>query len=357
MSDIHSKSIYLTSDGNLVVKEVNDTYELQGSQSMIQVAYSGVNPCDYNFFYAGLNSFITGFELSGTVVKTGPTSPFAIGDQVCGLTPVNFPQSSSVGAHQGFAVAEAQLFHKIPSGLSLKDAGGIVMASRTAADALFNGLGFGLPAAGVTGTDPAGQSILIWGGASSVGLAAIQIAKVAGFSQILVTASPKNHDTLKRLGATKYFDYRGSSVVDEIRAAVQGSGAPLIHAFDTVGKGTLPGVPAEQNSPVLVRASLSGADPKDLKLVCTLPVASDSAFTHCLSYRPPGDRDAMGRPQDPELPMRARRVMEYLLEASARTVKMPAVTVIRGAEAGIREIQRVARGEASMEKMVIGHPL
>lgn len=76
------------------------------------------------------------------------------------------------------------------------------MASQTATDALFNGLGFGIRAAGVSGTDPTGHSILIWGGASSVGLAAIQNGKAAGFSPIFATASPKNHATLKRLGAT-----------------------------------------------------------------------------------------------------------------------------------------------------------
>ena len=57
------------------------------------------------------------------------------------------------------------------------------------------------------------------------------------------------------------------------------------------------------------------------------------------------------------MPIRVCRVMEYLLEDHARTVKMPVVTVVRGAEVGIREIQRVARGEVSMEKVVIEPPL
>ncbi|EEB88317.1 hypothetical protein MPER_13912, partial [Moniliophthora perniciosa FA553] len=40
--------------------------------------------------------------------------------------------------------------------------------------------------------------ILIWGGATSVGQFAIQLAKTAGL-QIVTTASPKNHELLKSL--------------------------------------------------------------------------------------------------------------------------------------------------------------
>lgn len=132
----------------------------------------------------------------------------------------------------------------------------------------------------------------------------------------------------------------------------------MITAFDTVGKGTVPGAPPKQNSPTLVRASLSdGISPENLKLVCTFPVHSDPAFKQCLSFRPIGNRDAMDGPQDPEMPIRVCRVMKYLLEDHAINVKMPVVTVVRGAEVGIREIQRVARGEVSKEKVFIEPPL
>ncbi|KPM42715.1 hypothetical protein AK830_g3852 [Neonectria ditissima] len=354
MADTHANSIYLGPDGKLAVREVTETYVPEGSQSLVRVQYSGVNPCDLNFSYIGLNNFITGFELSGTVVETGPTSPFKVGDAVCGISPIGFPQLSSVGTHQDLAIAEANLLYAVPAGLQLKDAGGIAMASQTASDALFNELGFGLSEGNVSGTDPKGHPILIWGGASNVGSAAIQIAKSAGFNPIFATASPKNHDELKRLGATHCFDYRSPLVVDDIQAATKELGVSLTTAFDTVGKGSVPG---EQNTPALTKAALSGATPEDLNLVCTLPIPSDKAFKNCTSYRPSGSIGAMGTPQDPEAPIRVRKAMEYFLASYERVVKISAVTVVKGAEAGIREIERVARGGASMEKVVIEHPL
>ncbi|KAF2797226.1 NAD(P)-binding protein [Melanomma pulvis-pyrius CBS 109.77] len=359
MSDTPSKSIYLGPDGKLDVQEVTETYTPQGSQSLVRVRYSGINPCDFNFFYVGLHSFITGFDFSGTVVETGPASPFKVGDTVCGLSKVAFPQPSSAGTHQDLAITEANLTYTVPPGIELKDAGAIALVSQTAIDALFNGLGFGLPVANLSGIDPKNQSILIWGGASSVGIAAIQIAKAAGFHPIFTTASPKNHATLERYGATLSFDYKSPSVVDEIRAAAKAQGVTLTTVLDTVGHGlTIPGVAPELTSPALARSALSNvSDAHELKLVCTLPVRNDPAFKFCTSYRPSGSTDAMGGPQDPEAPTRIRKAMEYFLASYETVVKLPNITVVMGASAGIGGIEKVARGNVSMEKVVIAHPM
>ncbi|KAI9147979.1 Trans-enoyl reductase fsdC [Paramyrothecium foliicola] len=347
MAPSSSQSVFLGSDGKLVAKEVSETYTPQDSQALVRVVYSGINPCDINFFYLGMHSYIPGFEHSGTVVQVGPNSPFQVGDAVCGLSPVKFPQPSFFGTHQDLALAEAGLLYKVPLGLSMRDAGGIVMASHTAIDALFNALGFGFPSAAVNGDSPSNHPILIWGGASTVGAAAIQIAKSAGFGPIFATASPKNHETLKRLGATSCFDYRSPTVADEIREAATSQGIVLTTAFDTVGKGTahIKSVLAE------------GHDQESLKLVCTLPVQGEPAYKSCWSYRPNGNLDAMGYPQDPELPQRTRKIMEYLLENHERVPTPPLITAVEGVEAVIREAERVARGEASMEKVVVRHPI
>jgi NADPH:quinone reductase-like Zn-dependent oxidoreductase len=90
------------------------------------------------------------------------------------------------------------------------------MPAHTAADALFNVIGLGLPAAGVAGVDPVGKGILIWGGASSVGVMAIQLAKAAGLQHIFITASAKNHKILQELEATHYFNYTSHTIVKDI---------------------------------------------------------------------------------------------------------------------------------------------
>lgn len=163
MSAQTSKSIFLSAEGKLLVQPVTEKYMVEGSQCLVRVDYSAINPCDYNFFYMGLSSFITGFEMSGTVEQTGPDSPFQVGDAVFGISPVVTSMPSSHGTHQDLVVARSELLYKIPAGVSSKEASVICMPAHTAADALFNVIGLGLPAAGVTGHEPAGKGILIWG--------------------------------------------------------------------------------------------------------------------------------------------------------------------------------------------------
>ncbi|KAL5584186.1 hypothetical protein FOVSG1_015542 [Fusarium oxysporum f. sp. vasinfectum] len=347
MSAQTSKSIFLSAEGKLLVQPATEKYTVEGSQCLVRVDYSAINLCDYNFFYMGLSSFITGFEMSGTVEQTGPDSRFQVGDAVFGISPVVIPMPSSHGTHQDLVVARSELLHKIPAGVSSKDASVICMPAHTAADALFNVIGLGLPAAGVAGIDPAGKGILIWGGASSVGIMALQVAKAAGLQYIFATASAKNHDILRELGATHCFDYRSRSVVDDIQQAQKALGIVLTLAFDTPC-GSL-------STPELTKSALGASE--SLRLACTLPVHQDPAFSMCTSYRPSGSMNAMGAPQDPDSAIRVRKIMEHLLAAKDGCLRLPVVTVVTGAEAGIEAMRRVAGGEMSLEKLILKHPL
>ena len=80
------------------------------------------------------------------------------------------------------------------------------------------------------------RSILIWGGATSIGQYAVQFAKLGGF-HVIATASPKNFDLVKGLGADEVFDYRDEGVVQKIRAATDNA---LDIAVDAVSEGKTP---------------------------------------------------------------------------------------------------------------------
>ena len=67
---------------------------------------------------------------------------------------------------------------------------------------------------------PTGKTILIWGGSTSVGTNAIQLAVAAGYS-VVATASPKNFNYCKSLGASQVFDYNSKTVVADLTAALQ----------------------------------------------------------------------------------------------------------------------------------------
>lgn len=249
---------------------------------------------------------------------------------------------------------------QLPENLDEKQAAALPVGLQTAADALLNMLGFGFPAAGISGRSAQDIPILIWGGASACGLAAIQLAKQAGFSPILTTASAKNHNTLKQLGATACFDYRSENVVQDIKEVVEGSGKQLTTVFDAVGAGLGVFEPAPENpldlaksSPSLARQCCSGVDDSQLELCAVLPVAHDPVWKFCLGTRLSG-RETFGYEQDPAWPDRVSSFMEWFVQ-HPETMRMPNVKVIEGAERGKGEILRVFKGGASMEKVLIVH--
>lgn len=63
-----------------------------------------------------------------------------------------------------------------------------------------------------------GQTVVVWGGSTSVGSNAVQLAVAAGY-EVVTTASPRNFDHVRALGASAVFDYNSSTVVQDIIGA------------------------------------------------------------------------------------------------------------------------------------------
>jgi NADPH:quinone reductase-like Zn-dependent oxidoreductase len=108
----------------------------------------------------------------------------------------------------------------IPDALSFEEACVLPLGLCTASCGLFQKdfLGLQHPSADPR---PTGKTVLIWGGATSVGCNAIQLAAAAGY-EVFTTASPHNADYLTSLGASRVFDYHGANVVTEIALALDG---------------------------------------------------------------------------------------------------------------------------------------
>jgi hypothetical protein len=68
---------------------------------------------------------------------------------------------------------------------------------------------------------PNGKTLLVWGGSTSVGCNAIQLAVAAGY-EVIATASPRNFAYVKQLGAALAFDYNSATVVKDIVKACKG---------------------------------------------------------------------------------------------------------------------------------------
>lgn len=105
----------------------------------------------------------------------------------------------------------------------------------TASHGLFDEsrLALSLPSANATEKDGV---VLVWGGASSVGMCAIQLLKTAGYS-IITTASPTNFGILQDLGDKNLItvvDYNSTNVVSDIVSAVKSSNKKMVGAFDCI---------------------------------------------------------------------------------------------------------------------------
>ena len=123
----------------------------------------------------------------------------------------------------------------IPGGWSFEEAAQLGVAPFTALQTLHQTLELPSPFEARSTADPQ-RSILIWGGASAVGQYAIQFAKLGGL-RVLTTASPKNFDLVRGLGADEVFDYHDEGVVEKIREA---TGNALDIAIDTISEGKTP---------------------------------------------------------------------------------------------------------------------
>lgn len=119
---------------------------------------------------------------------------------------------ASNSAFQLYTTCREILVAAVPDSLPLANAVVLPISISTASSALFVQLKAPLPTLNPQLT---GKKILVWGGSSSVGTSAIQLARAAGL-EVITTASSANHAQVKELGATEVFDHKDPDTVDRI---------------------------------------------------------------------------------------------------------------------------------------------
>ena len=192
-------------------------------QIRVRVHACALNPADgalcQGFMANSLPRGI-GLDVSGTVHAVGEgVSNVSVGDLVFGVP--DFMGQSSAGAAEYAALA---VWVPVPNGLNLLDAAALPMAVETATRTL-DLLGL-----------KKGQTILINGGGTMVGFAAVQMALMRG-AQVIVTAGDTFASRLRDLGAkvTLY----GAGMVDRVRELA--AGTPIDMVLQTaMASGALP---------------------------------------------------------------------------------------------------------------------
>lgn len=193
-------------DSKLVVTELPVPVP-NASQVLVKVAAAGVNRADLAQ-RAGIyppppgESSILGLEVAGTVVAVGDVSlePW-LGQEVFGLVPG--------GGYAEYALLHSGHLLKRPANLSAVEAAATAEVFLTAYQAMFE-LG------GLT----AGGAVLLHAGASGVGTAAIQLAKLQQATVAVTVGSDDKADACRDLGADFCINYKKTDFVSALQAAV-----------------------------------------------------------------------------------------------------------------------------------------
>ncbi|KFZ25190.1 hypothetical protein V502_00322 [Pseudogymnoascus sp. VKM F-4520 (FW-2644)] len=134
---------------------------------------------------------IPGSDVAGVVVAVGPNvTSFKEGDRVLGHGVVMFTRELQCCAFQAHTIVRTNMASEIPDNISFESAAVIPLGFSTAACGLFQDTFLNLQLPTVLPQKQTGKTLLIWGGASSVGSNAIQLAVAAGY-KVITTASAK----------------------------------------------------------------------------------------------------------------------------------------------------------------------
>jgi NADPH2:quinone reductase len=168
---------------------------------LIKVAAAGVNRPDVlqrsgNYAVPADASDLPGLEVAGEVLSPGKT--FKVGDKVCALV--------HGGGYAEFCVAPEVQALPVPKGLSLVEAASLPETFFTVWGNVFD-----------RGRLVPGETLLVQGGSSGIGVSAIQMAAAMGNRVFATAGSDDKVAACLRLGAEKAFNYKTQDFEKELQ--------------------------------------------------------------------------------------------------------------------------------------------
>jgi NADPH2:quinone reductase len=188
----------------------------KGTQVLVRVRACGLNRADLGMTKghahgsAGGVGAVLGMEWAGEIAEIGSEAKgVKIGDKVMG---------SGAGAFAEYTLADYGRMFRTPSNMNFADAATLPVALATMHNAVVT-----------NGALQPGQSVLIQGASSGVGLMALQIAKLKG-ARIVIGSSTDatRRGRLKEFGADLAVDSSDPGWVDQVLKATNGEGVDLI---------------------------------------------------------------------------------------------------------------------------------
>ena len=211
-----------SAQASVVIEENVPQPQPQRGEVLIRVSAAGATPTELLWYTTTHNKdggkrsrAILGHEFSGVIVAVGgETAGFEIGQDVYGMN-----DWFADGVMAEYCLAQPSSIAHKPPRLTHVEAASVPIGALTAWQGLFDRARL-----------QAGEHVLVHGGAGAVGIFAIQLARFHG-ARITATASARNLDFLKTLGAEEVIDYRAVRFEENV------SGVDVV--FDAVGGDTL----------------------------------------------------------------------------------------------------------------------
>jgi NADPH2:quinone reductase len=213
------RAVTIREPGGAEVLTLNEKYPVPrpgNGEVLIRMAAAGVNRADVmqrQGVYPmppGAPVDVPGLEVSGVIVASGGgVARWKIGDEVCALLIGN--------GYSEYVVAPAQQCMPVPAGVSLVHAGGLPETYCTVWTNLFE-----------RGRLAAGETVLIQGGTSGIGVAAIQLAKAFGARVLATAGSAEKCRACQELGADRAIDYRREDFHAVAKDFTRGAGVDVI---------------------------------------------------------------------------------------------------------------------------------
>ena len=192
----------------------------QAGEVVVEVHYAGVNRPDVlqrsgSYPPPPGASPILGLEVAGRVSAVAPdVTQWKVGDLVCALTPG--------GGYAEYCAVPAPHCLPVPKGLSLQEAAALPENFYTVWTNVFD-----------RGRLKAGETLLVHGGSSGIGLTAIQLAKAFGATVYTTVGSKEKAEFCRKIGTDAAINYREQDFAAEVGQLTNKKGVDLI--LDMVG--------------------------------------------------------------------------------------------------------------------------
>ncbi|MBS0342120.1 MAG: NAD(P)H-quinone oxidoreductase [Proteobacteria bacterium] len=185
---------------------------------LIRVAASGVNRPDVlqrkgHYPVPPGASDLPGLEVAGEIVSGDEAAlreaGFKVGDRVCALV--------AGGGYAQLCVAPVAQCLPVPKGWSDVEAASLPETFFTVWSNVFD-----------RGQLQKGETLLVQGGTSGIGVTAIQLGKAMGATVIATAGSDEKCDACRKLGADHAINYKTSDFVEEVKRLTGGKGVDVI---------------------------------------------------------------------------------------------------------------------------------